>query len=209
MIIRPLASRDADQADHEAADQVAGALAALDEAVDGPPVEALAAEDVLGVDRGQADQHADRELRDDAPGACSRAGPARCAGSASRRRARRGSRRRHRRAVAPLGASRLDRARDQRAQQQGRGEVGRPVEPERDRDRVGDERDEQAGQREADDVGDGLADPQRRVGRQQLVLADDPRQDRDARRPEEDRDRGERGTRAGRRARCSRSPRSA
>ena len=48
---------------------------------------------------------------------------------------------------------------------------------------------EQAGDRVVDDVRDGLAHPHRRVRRQQVALVDDARQDRDPRRPEEDRDR--------------------
>ena len=51
------------------------------------------------------------------------------------------------------------------------------------------QRHEQAGDHVADDVRERLADPQRRVRRHEVVLRDDPRQDRALRRPEEDRDR--------------------
>ena len=134
----------ADQTDHEPADQVAGALAALDEAVDGrasrspggrtpaprrpsvwpmrtPIVSwATTAWSVFASRTGSL-------RRNRQPAMSSRTEPA-------RRRAGRSHRR-------SLGA---DRPRDQRAQQERRGEVGRAVEPERDRHRVGDERHEQA-----------------------------------------------------------------
>ena len=71
----------------------------------------------------------------------------------------------------------------------GRGEVGHGVEPERERQRRARKTDEQAGERVVDDVGDRLADPHRRVRRQQVLLADDPRQDRHPGGSEEDRDR--------------------
>ena len=58
---------------------------------------------------------------------------------------------------------------DDRGEQARRREVGRAVEPERERDGAAEERDEQPGQRVADDVGDRLADPQRRVRAQQVL----------------------------------------
>ena len=77
---------------------------------------------------------------------------------------------------------------DHRGDQARRGQVGRAVDPEGERDGAAEEGDEQPGQRVADDVGDRLADPQRRVRAEQVLLRDDAREDRHARRAEEDRD---------------------